>query len=335
MSPVCGAPPESAPGPVEAGFQEVTLPPKTPALLDVEGRDDRDVWFLTAEDSAEHQSILHWDGGSVSAERISCSSGKETTLEISPRELIVRGQYNDGLYLVSRQARRDPKGAWSCADHEMEGYFLPLFDQEIRIAGSHGFTPSPHTLPEPEHGDGETSRAAPRIAGRKADDVWLASGASSHVLHWNGVVWEDRSPGIPAVESIHVSASGVAWLASGRARDQGSGAPKSPDDKAKRAGNTVLRWDPAARAWACLPTPVGFYTGHIRGVNEHDVWLIGGEEIYHWDGQTFQRAVNPIPYLRDAWLSPAGELWLVGGSDPGDPSTETGLVFRTRAGGKP
>lgn len=335
---MCAAPPAGEPGPISAGFLEVTLPAKTPALLDVEGRDDRDVWLLTADDSAGHQALLHWDGGAMKEERVSCSTGEEQSLVLGGEELIVLGNYDNGMTSVDQEARRSAKGAWSCADREDDTYHLPLVAEALHVVGWRGSVPSSHTLARPEFGDGESTIRAMKIAGRAVDDVWLASGKDPIVLHWNGVVWEDRATGLPSVQSIHVSASGAVWVAAGKSKEQrpAKRAPKGKDDKAPREGNVVLRWDPAARAWACLPTPEGLYTVQVLGASDHDVWLIGEEqEIYHWDGQSFQRAISPIPHLMDAWLSPAGELWLAGGSDPKNPGTETGLAYRTRAGGNP
>jgi hypothetical protein len=43
-------------------FERIPLPPGTPAVVAIEGRDDRDVWML-----AQGGTVLHWDGSRVTA----------------------------------------------------------------------------------------------------------------------------------------------------------------------------------------------------------------------------------------------------------------------------
>lgn len=330
-APICAAPPSTEPGPISAGFREVTLPAKTPALLDVEGRDDRDVWFLPRGTDG-HPSLLHWDGATLSEDRIPCYSGKGERLVLGQDTLLFLGVYDNGEYPEYQEARRSPRGAWSCPDNDGKAVYLPLGAEMLRFSGRPVL--SGQDLPIPDFGTTWSALGSLDLAGHAPDDVWLSGGGD--VLHWNGVTWEDMSPGLPSLWSLHVALDGTVWIA-GRKGEDGS----KDDHQDKKGGekpleeDVVLRWDPAARAWICLPTPATLDILYVRGVSANDVWLLGKKEIFHWDGKAFQRELTPIPHLSDAWLSPAGELWLVGWKDTESSSTGVGLAFRTRAEGKP
>lgn len=332
VAPACGAPPTSEPGPISAGFLEVTLPAKTPAIVDVEGRDDRDVWLLAGE-SSSGQTFLHWDGATVSEERVPCHSGWERSLVVTPTELLSFGLSN-GDMPEDQLARRSASGVWSCPEGDRAWLDVPIGVEMLRFRSHRPPVLGGQTVALPDLGAHDNDVPPPAMAARASEDVWLASRTTPSVLHWNGLVWEDRSPGLPWIQSLHIAANGVVWIAGGVGPSPREWMFRSKGrEHAKREGNSVLRWDPAAQAWVCLPTPAGLYTEHVRGVSDHEVWLIGGEEVYYWDGESFQRGVTPTPDPMDAWLSPAGELWLAGGKD--SKSSGAGVVFRTRAGRKP
>lgn len=328
VPPTCGEPPASELVPSDTVFSEVTLPAETGALLDVEGRDDRDVWFLPQ--SKDGRSLLHWNGTRLREERISCFWGRGDSLVLGRYEMIVRGTHDNGEYMEYQEARFSPSGGWSCPDNDARAGYLPLGAEMLRLASWGEAVLSGLTLARLDFGATSSLFDSPEIAGRAADDIWIISGGKD-VLHWNGVAWEDRSPGL-WVSDLDVAADGAVWLA-GREIDDSVGSEGGHANSALEG--VVLRWDPAALAWVCLPTPRGLSTRHVRGVSAHEVWLVGEKEIYRWDGKRFQHQMTPIPHPSDAWLSPAGALWLVGSRDVDDSKSTVGLAFRTRGGGNP
>ncbi|MFO0590366.1 MAG: hypothetical protein U0441_22680 [Polyangiaceae bacterium] len=333
VAPVCAAPPAGEPGPIPGGFLEVTLPAQTPALVDVEGRDDRDVWFLP--EWGHEPGLLHWDGATLSEDRISCHPGEGVGLSLGRSEVIAVTTYDNGEYMEFREARRSPKGTWSCTDQDTQELYLGVGEEMLRVSAVGWPDLGGHALPIADVGKTWSLLSAPHLAGRAADDVWVRLNRND-VLHWNGVVWEDRSPALSSVEDLHVSTNGAVWIA-GNYDNAANGSENGHGEaeEGSKGGRVVLRWDPAAQTWVCFPTPVDFHARHVRGGSGEEVWLLGEKEIYHWDGKAFQRAVTPTPHLTDAWLAPTGELWLVGWKDTEDPGGKVGLAFRTRRGGNP
>lgn len=333
VPPVCGAPPVSEQAPGDAELLEVALPANTPALLDVEGRDDRDIWLLPQ--STDGRDLLHWSGASLRAEQISCRWGRGDSLVLGQRDMIVRGTSSNGEYTEYHEARYSPGRGWTCPDEDARYAYLPLAGEMLRLSGGGEATLSGLTLALPNLGAPGSYQGSPDIAGRAADDLWLTTGATQ-ILHWNGVAWEDRSPGL-SITDLHVAPDGAVWLAGNESDETDpseSGRGDRTHDKPK-GGKVVLRWDAAALAWVCLPTPGDLYTVLVRGVGAQTVWLIGERDIYRWDGKTLQHLGTPIPHPKDAWLSPSGALWLVGYKDSDDLKSKVGLAFHTRGGHTP
>lgn len=73
---------------------------------------------------------------------------------------------------------------------------------------------------------------------------------------------------------------------------------------------------PCAQAWCWdHPQPWGgarFNGLHVRGAN--DVWLAGENgAAFHWNGAKWQQVASPSRFsLSDVWVSPGGDVWMVG-----------------------
>lgn len=323
VAPSCADAPPGEPGALQWGFQEVALPPSTRPIVAVHGRDERDVWMLAPGDSGG--LAFHWDGAKLNREPISpCAMLlRHASLVLSPDGPIARDESHDDAGDLFFAARRSPGGTWECDDSEDYTRPYPIGDQMIRIPSA-GAALSLSGRPLPLPGLDATKSHSTRgdVAGRFADDLWFYFPNHPEVLHYNGRVWEDRSPGVGSVHSLVLDANGAAWIL-------------IRSDARSTEAQKVLHWDHAEHAWACLPVPSGLRTTHLRAANERDVWLLGDKEMYHWDGASFQRGPTPIATLEDAWISAGGELWIVGGG-PADPASGPhGLVFRTQQGGKP
>ncbi len=323
VAPSCAEVPPGEPGALEHGFQEVALPPDTRPIVAVGGRDERDVWMLAPGDSGG--LALHWDGAKLSKETVSpCTIYfSQANVVLGPDGPIARQESHQEGTTLFFAARRTPGGTWECDDGDDYTRPYPVGDQMIRVpSGGGALTLSGRRLPQPALDATKSNSNRGDVAGRFADDLWLYFPNHPEVLHYNGRVWEDRSPGVGNVHSLILDANGAAWVLTG-------------NDARSTDGDKVLHWDHAAHAWVCLPVPAGLRTTHLRAANERDLWLLGDKELYHWDGASFQRGPTPIATLEDAWISASGELWVVGGGPADTASGQHGIVFRTQKGGEP
>ncbi|MFO0590364.1 MAG: hypothetical protein U0441_22670 [Polyangiaceae bacterium] len=218
-------------------------------------------------------------------------------------------------------AHRTSGGTWECDDDDSTRPY-PVGDQVLRIPSS-GAAPtlSGRRLPLPDLDTTNGNFAQGHLSGHFVDDLWLSFPDSPAVLHYNGRVWEDRSPGVGNIQSLTEDASGDVWVVT--------------RSEARSEWNGVLRWDRVERAWSCFPVPSGLRPARLLASNDRDVWLFDAKETYHWNGASFQRGPTPIPELHDAWISRDGELWIVGGASSRTPSVKRGLALRTRIERKP
>lgn len=320
-APVCAPLPASDLAPIEPSFQRFELPPGTPAIISVIGRDERDVWLLPSTEYSPE--VLHWDGATLRKEPVSpCEIHlSHASLVFGPDGLILRtGSYEDSD-ITFREAHRSAGGSWRCDDRDRTTRPVPLGASVLRVPyGWPRLVLSGRRLPTPD--PARTPGGNLDVVGRAGDDFWLYGDSDSVVLHYNGVTWEDRSPGFESVDHLGTDQSGDLWLLGRRVR-------KAPSDE------EVLRWDREAHAWSCFPAPPGLHTMLLRVRNASDVWFLGEKEITHWNGAVLQRGPTPIKALRDAWIDARGELWIVGEEEDRTTQLRRGVVFRARSGDKP
>lgn len=277
----------------------VPLPKGTPPIVGITGRDDADVWLLAQ--GAKAAVALHWDGKRFE-KHAGPDCGKNTRYELLGlvgEALVAAGPYadfDDGGSTIARRAGR----AWSC-EYATRGQALPVSGALLRYA--HGWEISLAGERQPFPWDGAPSLGAGsprdsvgRLAASAPHDVWLWGGA--HVLHGDGVRWQSRPPGVAVVHAVAPDGTGAAWLAGG--------------NDAKKGGDVVLCWDPAARAWSRPSLPSDLRVFDVLAGARGDVWLLGGGQVHHVEGRAFRRHPDPLPDRSAAWVAPSGALWLAG-----------------------
>lgn len=293
----------------ERPLTPVPLPPKTPAITAVGGRDDGEVWLFA--DGGDEVIPLRWDGAHV-AKVPGGGCPKRTTYE---RVLflgdvpVAVGPYADfdeaGTMITRRTGR-----TWACEVGPVR-QILAFGPALLRYSPGYELVYGSERQPMPARG--EASYELRAIAARAPHDVWLYAQSRGDVVHGNGVGWESRPPGVAAALALEVDSAGGAWLLGG--------------DDAKQEGHALLRWDPGARAWQRLPVPDDLRAGALRvGGRRDDVWLIGKAHFHHLVGGVFHRFVNPLAELRAAWVAPSGELWIAGAATATRPAA--GAVYR-------
>ena len=136
-------------------------------------------------------------------------------------------------------------------------------------------------------------------------NVWVT--AASYTLqefaviyHYDGVGWTEIP--VPAhvysISSMAVSRDGHLWITGHAHLDA-----------------YVARWD--GRAWTLLtpPGPPATLTG-IAARTDSDVWVTGDpQDLYHWDGEHWTRAVSPVQAggnLPEVIALSASDVWAAG-----------------------
>jgi hypothetical protein len=313
------AAPAGTPGPLERVFDRIPLPPDALEIVAVDGRDERDVWLLGR--AGWDVALFHWDGAQLVKEKPpQCKAQVEFRgLVLAPDAVIVLAtsfEEEGGVPYEVRHAKGG--GGWSC-ERRSESQRLWLGAELLRLEVSYRLTLAGHLLPLPASGLPNAE-----IAARSPADLWLYAPSSSDIFHGNGVGWESRPTGLAKIRSLRTDDSGAAWLVGG-------------DESSWVEGNVVLRWDTAAHAWKRLPTPADLRAERIRVSSERNVWMLGKEHIHHWDGTSLRRGKTPMKRLQGAWMSPTGELWIVGGDESGAAESRkvAGVAFRVPAARKP
>ncbi len=122
-------------------------------------------------------------------------------------------------------------------------------------------------------------------------------------LHWDGTNWHE----VP--NPFDLLDFGRCWLYSISARSHediwvagtllgGAGA----NDR-----GLVIRWNNAE--WLDMQLPARGWTNSILMLSADNGW-VGGDELFHWNGQSWEKAVNPtLDRVVDIKSSPNGEIW--------------------------
>jgi hypothetical protein len=297
-----GEPPPPIPAPAAAAFAPLTLevapaPYRAglPAVYGVSGRSDRDVYVL-AHYPDNRVTLLHWDGARTTDVPGPKCSGEFWGVTLTDDDILLTGTiYGEG-YTGTVTARRRGR-EWTCESSSRDQH-VPTREGVLRVHDSevlHG----DERQPSPGDYYGESFE----MAAGTAANLWIYVIGGDLVLHGNGIAWEPRPPGVARVHSLRVDLSGTAWLVGG--------------DGKSDEGGVVERWDREAHAWRRLPAPEGLRGSRVRARAADDVWILGKEHLYHWDGHVFRRGRSPLAEIHAAWLSPTS-LWLAGARPGGE-----------------
>jgi hypothetical protein len=354
--------------PLSRPFVSVTLPGIRGMLASVSGRSSQDLWFLSDEETAPADLmsgagvVFHYDGKKVKSYGQPCARALFGSVAVSKDSVLAMGSrpWTRGVWPHFRAALL-ANGKWDCygdtvvggltvssGDHlwkascvgdpwlchiEVEGgpaIALPFFDGSFRDREAHP--------PEPL-----------AMAMRAADDGWMVLGGDDSrqwLVHYNGVTWEPRAgldEGLEVVD-LWVDGEGHVWMTARRGKQATSSVVQGPADYAwetdthsndNAEANLILRFD--GHTLSALAVPASFKTQLVRGSGPQDVWFVGLDRtVYQWDGTQLRQGEAPLLVL-DAWMSPGGELWLVGSDAEIDEKGEVkkpmtlGLVAHTAA----
>ena len=136
-------------------------------------------------------------------------------------------------------------------------------------------------------------------------DAWAVGESRSGglTLHWDGIVWQE------VLNPTHSVRFGRHWLLSlnGLSRDDVWIGGWYEGSSLKRQDGVVLHWD--GTGWAEMRLGEAGWVNAILMVSDDDGW-IGGDELFHWNGQNWEKAINPAAdRVVDIDSSPNGQVW--------------------------
>jgi hypothetical protein len=357
-----------------ARFEPVALPPKTPAIVAVDARSERDVWMLAADGR-----VLRWDGARVVDRgaphcftdsccgtlvdcarkpamcarqavencqpfRYDCAMEVSWSfLRLTPDDVIVRALVDTGGMRASLvESRLGKNGRWSCEQGP----------GDLVYPGSLGRgDDGPRALELSVDGASLRFEAPAVLANRYGGHMLLVDGRRVPLpddVQYGGVMGPDASFAARTPSDLWLwTGSGQVW------RGNGLGWTSLPSGLASVAEiwfgapatawvlgalgegkEQLLRWDLDRGGGQRFETP--FAEWMLR--DGQDFWLFGKKALYHWDGTALGRAAPPLS-IEHAWRGASGEIWLVG-ADPtarmklGDEDVPLGAVFRLPGGQK-
>lgn len=306
------APADSPPPPsLDRDFVHVVLPPSVWPLLSISGRGPSDVWILGAGNA-----LLHLDGDRVvktyTAEPCFQVAMFEWVAVSAGDELRLLGQYQDpGGRLLS--AVFDPVkgvvgacGASSgflgldCPWHHAWG--APAGDGRLCTLGD-------VKMPDYDPFVPRDARVKLQIdsASARADDGWFVvrlgeeADERTEIHRYNGVTWVRvgaLEKGLVLVATSFDKA-GRGWILARRIEDDEAG-----------PATALVRLD--GRSLTRVSVPPSFEAGQVLASGSETVWFIGAErKLFEWDGETLREGESPFVPI-DSWVSPRGDLWLLG-----------------------
>jgi hypothetical protein len=298
-------PPAPVVGELPRRFEVVRLPPRVTTLFAVAGRGERDVWML-----GEGREVLRWQGSRLDAVKMPACAFEVTlgpgyrvhsepaydTLAVLPGSVSVSGIRTDagfrGSYPVFVEASSRDGRTFAC--HEGgDAALIRSMAGEAEIALMRAFSSARplsvagRGLPLPAGAD----QGEARVAGRAGADLWLWSRGGEGVWHHDGVGWQPRPLGRGKVAGLWVDEDGAAWVV---------------------GGGLAQRWDRQAGAWRILPLPADLDASHVAAASAREVWFFGKTTAFVWNGREVRRGELAVGEVRAAWVSPGGELWVVG-----------------------
>jgi hypothetical protein len=136
------------------------------------------------------------------------------------------------------------------------------------------------------------------IWGASADDIWVASGTGTSLVHFDGNAWSEVA--VPAggnVYAIHGTRS---------------------DDVVFVGSQYLARWNgseivPITRRVVELAPPEGRWVG-VYAASANDAWFVGdGGTTAHWDGAMWQQArIAPEAFVTSLSGTASDDIWVAG-----------------------
>jgi photosystem II stability/assembly factor-like uncharacterized protein len=131
-------------------------------------------------------------------------------------------------------------------------------------------------------------------------ETWSLKGLT---LRWDGTRWQE----VP--NPTYSVRFGRHWLLSVSAlsRDNIWVGGWYEGDPLKRLDGVVLHWD--GIAWNETRLGEAGWVNAILMISDDDGW-VGGDELFHWNGQSWEKAINPTSdRVVDIKSSPNGKIW--------------------------
>jgi len=131
------------------------------------------------------------------------------------------------------------------------------------------------------------------FAARSPADLWLWTYGDEGVWRGNGLGWTKIVTGLLETSAVFFTEPNFVWVL---------GAEREGADP------ELVRWDPEAGVVSRFETPGASHVVQGKG---GAFWLAGKGAVHRFDGRELVRADVPFE-IEEAWLSPSGELWVVG-----------------------
>lgn len=135
-------------------------------------------------------------------------------------------------------------------------------------------------------------------------DAWAVGEArrGGLTLHWNGVLWQEIANPTQSV------AFGRYWLLSISALSKDNiWISGWYEGAAIKRDGVVLHWDGVE--WTEMRLDEAGWINTILMISQDNGW-VGGDELFHWNGQGWEKATSPaVDRIVDIESSPGGEIW--------------------------
>lgn len=322
--------------------------PKLAGIHYIQGIAPDDVWFLGRVTAGERfkglHAVLHFDGRKVKVhtECLCCGKPSEQPNQYAPRfaELWITrstlhafGASPGADSQISVVARAQRKGRWSCtggsdALWSFAGHTFVRNEAEVwSLDFMYPMRMYPYgSAPRPPRSDVLDPPIASRIE-PAFTRAWFAFAEpfgprkAWPLLEYDGSKWREHSLSLPATlepcgrlehKTAWVGRSGRLWLISHAER------PGQPGSQ------IVSHWD--GSRWHLPELPAGFAANRILAPSHSDVWFLGEQRAYHWNGRRIRSAPLPLSDVTAAWMAPEGALWVAGPDASAGGSDETVLL---------
>ena len=321
--------------PLTAPLVEVTLPKVGGRLVSVTGRGPGDLWFVSDEEVSDPRApwhveegmVIHSDGKRVLSSEHPCGGSYFHSVVASKTVVAASGLLGWVRGIPPNyRAHLGSSKSWTCDQGEGETFQRSMtvaagddvweldctWGCRLSVRGGPpaslpSFDPSYVREPDPQSFVDHTYMpSALWMLGR--DEGWMTHDGGDGrewLLRYNGATWAPVAKLEPGLAGIDLWADGASrvWITARRG---------GKDDE---PANKLLVWD--GRSLGAVPVPASFATRLVRGTGPSDVWFVGaGMKAYQWDGQRLHEGEAPFDAV-DAWAAPGGEVWLVGGVQPG------------------
>lgn len=145
----------------------------------------------------------------------------------------------------------------------------------------------------------------PALWGTSPNDVWAGGGFSPGVvIHFDGTQWTKTSFADKGPAAIWATSPSDVWAVG----NERTGSDPTP---APHAVGRAMHWD--GMAWSPFAIATADILGGISGASSTDIWSVGYEGIFHWNGSEWQSTVSLDTVLLDVFAFPAAAPVAAGG----------------------